>query len=63
MKTGTRRLIRHGGSIGITLPASFLKESQLKVGDKMAVVFDDVLFYVKPVEPRNKPEELKEQDK
>jgi len=57
MKQKRVKIIRHGGSAGITLPAKYLKESQLKVGDEMAVVFDDVLFYLKPVEPR------KEKDK
>ena len=53
MKQGRRRLIRHGGSVGITFPVKFLKDSQLKVGDKVAVVFDNILVIVKP--------ELKEQ--
>jgi antitoxin component of MazEF toxin-antitoxin module len=51
-KVSKRKLITVGGSVGITLPAKFLKESQLKVGDQMAVVFDDVLFYLKPIEPK-----------
>lgn len=53
-KVTKRKLIAVGGSTGVTLPAKYLKESQLKVGDEMAVVFDDVLFYVKPIAPREK---------
>jgi antitoxin component of MazEF toxin-antitoxin module len=57
MKQGKRRIIRHGASVGITIPAKFLRDSQLKVGDELAVVFDDVLFYIKPAEPREKKHE------
>lgn len=49
MKQGHRRLIKHGGSVGITLPQKFLKEKGWKAGDKVAVVFDDVAVIVKPV--------------
>ena len=52
MKQGKRRLIRHGGSIGITLPSQFLKEKGWKVGDKVAVVFDDVAVIVRPENPK-----------
>ena len=48
-KSGTRRLIRHGGSVGITLPPSHLKRMGWKVGDKVGLVFDDVLVIIKPV--------------
>jgi len=57
MKQQKVRIIRHGGSAGITIPAKYMKDSQLKVGDEMAVVFDDVLFYIKPAEPRQKKEQ------
>lgn len=42
MKQGHRKLIKHGGSVGITFPSKFLKESQLKVGDEVAVVFNNI---------------------
>lgn len=48
-KSGTRSLIRVGGSIGITLPLPHLKRMGWKVGDKIALVYDDVLVLIKPV--------------
>lgn len=47
-KSGTRRLIRIGGSVGITLPPKHLKRMGWKVGDKIGMVYDDVLVMVKP---------------
>jgi len=63
MKQKRVKIIRHGGSAGITIPARYLKESQLKVGDELSVTFDDVLFYLKPVEPREPKEQPDENEK
>jgi antitoxin component of MazEF toxin-antitoxin module len=46
--TGNRRLIPIGGSVGITLPKSFLKKKGWKAGDKVGLVFDDVAVIVRP---------------
>jgi antitoxin component of MazEF toxin-antitoxin module len=57
-KVSTRKLITVGGSVGITLPAKFLKESNMRKGDKVSVVFDDVVVVVKPVtEKKETPNE------
>ena len=49
-KSGNRRLIPIGGSIGITIPASHIKRMGWKKGDKVALVFDDILVIIRPVE-------------
>ena len=56
-KVTKRKLIVVGGSTGITLPVKFLRESQLRVGDIVSVVFDDIVVVVKPVMPKEKPDE------
>ena len=48
-KSGNRRLIAIGGSLGVTIPARFIKKSGWKRGDKVGLVFDDVLVVIKPV--------------
>lgn len=57
MIQGRRRLIRVGGSVGITLPHRFLKQSQLEVGDQLIITFDDMMFAIKPVFPRGAKED------
>lgn len=59
-ESGNRRLIQHGGSVGITLPKSWLDKKGWKVGDKVGLVFDDVAVIVRPKFEENaegKPEE------
>ena len=48
-KIGNRRLIKIGSSVGITLPQNHLKRMGWKVGDKVGLVFDDILVIIKPV--------------
>lgn len=47
-KSGNRRLIAIGGSIGLTLPKRFLKKKGWKAGDRVGLVFDDVAVIVRP---------------
>ena len=44
---GTRRLIAIGGSIGVTLPKSFLQARGWKAGDVVGLVFGDLVIIVK----------------
>lgn len=52
MKQGHRRLIRLGSSVGITLSAGFLKEKGWKVGDKVAIIYNDIAVIVRPIMPK-----------
>ena len=47
-RQGNRRLIAIGGSVGITLPHRHLKRMGWKAGDRVSLVFNDVLVIVKP---------------
>ena len=47
-KSGNRRLIPIGGSIGITLPKRFLQAKGWKAGDKVGLVLGDVAVIVRP---------------
>ena len=47
-KSGNRRLIPIGGSLGVTIPARFIKKSGWKRGDRVSLVCDDVVVVVKP---------------
>lgn len=58
MIQGRRRLIRVGGSVGITIPYRFLKQSQLRLGDQLIITFNDMMFAIKPTFPRER--EVKE---
>lgn len=49
-KSGNRRLIPIGGSLGITIPKSHIKRMGWHAGDKVGLVFDDILVIVKPAE-------------
>jgi antitoxin component of MazEF toxin-antitoxin module len=45
---GNRRLIPIGGSIGVTLPAKFLRDKGWKAGDRVGIVFDDIAVIIRP---------------
>lgn len=46
-KSGNRRLIAIGGSVGVTLPCSFLKAKGWKAGDRVSLVYDDITVIVR----------------
>ena len=46
--SGTRKLIPIGGSVGLTLPKTFLKERGWKAGDVVGLVFGDLVIIVRP---------------
>ena len=54
MKYTRRKLVRQGGSIGVTLPAKFLKESRLNVGDTVEMAFNDIVIAVKAAWPEER---------
>ena len=51
-KTGNRRLIPVGGSIGLTLPRNFLREKGWQAGDRVNIVYDDIVLVIRM--PNNK---------
>ena len=57
-KSGNRKLITIGGSIGVTLPKSHIERMGWKAGDKVGLVFDDILVIIRPV-LAEEPKELK----
>lgn len=60
-KTGNRRLISIGGSIGVTLPMSFLKEKGWKPGDRVSLVFDDIAVIIRLPDNRENKGEVKDE--
>ena len=43
VKAGTRKVIRVGGSLVITLPSEFVKAHNIKVGDDLPVASDHIM--------------------
>ena len=50
-KTKTRRIIKSGTALIITLPADFCRKAGLKKGDTVGLTYDSVLVIVIPKEP------------
>lgn len=52
----TQKIIKVGNSLAITLPASFVREGKLKIGDELIVETTPVYqtMYVKPKKMANK---------
>jgi len=46
MKAKTRSVIRLGTTLAVTLPAEFVREHQIRAGDKVAVLSDHWLQVV-----------------
>ena len=57
-KVKTRRVIRSGDSLILTLPQDFVRKSGLKKGDVVAMAYDSLLVIVNP----NKPKGVNEND-
>lgn len=47
-KCKTRKVIKVGGSLGMTLPKEFVVKNKLETGDKLGVTFDSILVIVVP---------------
>lgn len=47
-----RKLMKIGGSVGITFPKNYLDTTELKAGDEVGLVFDEILVIVKPTLPK-----------
>jgi len=58
-----RKIIRIGGSTGLTLPPTFLRKNNLKVGDVVGLTIDDVIVVVVPKMPRESGEDVSVADK
>jgi len=63
IKTGRRRIIRHGGSYGITIPRKFLELSGLKVGDRVGIVYNRVLLVINPNPELEESKDIKKKDR
>lgn len=54
-KTKTRRVIKSGESLIISLPVEFCRKAGIKKGDTVGLTYDSVLIIVTPKElPREK---------
>jgi antitoxin component of MazEF toxin-antitoxin module len=58
-KSKTRKIIKSGDGLLVRLPNEFVKDSGIKKGDVVGVVYDSVLMIVTPKElPKENPDAL-----
>ena len=50
-KTKTRRIIKSGNGLIITLPVEYIRKTGLRKGDVVAVAYDTLLVVVNPNPP------------
>lgn len=51
-KSKTRKIIKSGNGLIITLPKEFTDKAELKKGDVVGVTYDSVLVIVTPRQPK-----------
>jgi len=51
-KVKTRKIIKSGGSLLITLPREFTRKSGLSKGDTVAVAYDGLFVIINPNKPK-----------
>ena len=57
-KHKTRKIIKSGNGLIITLPKEFTDRAELKKGDVVGVTYDSVLLIVTPREPKETKKEV-----
>jgi len=50
----SRRLIRIGGSVGLTVPKDFLERNNLTIGDRVGLITNDIILLAVPRVPKER---------